>query len=197
MERTNKSKTKRAEIISAVRQSLPKMDYRTLSVRTICDTCGISIGSFYHHFKNKEDLLTEILEEIDHYLVSEVQPLLAEKDECEKLRIFAFGFALETVNSAFAAGGNVISTSSVPLPSDPFERKKELERPLYQLPFSIIQCGQKSGVFSDAVSAETAVEILITSLRGYAMDWARRSFSYDFPKTIRTFIDFYLLSLKK
>ena len=105
MERTKKSETKRTEIIAAVRHTIPEMDYRNLSVRAICDTCGISIGSFYHHFKNKEDLLSEILEEIDQYLIREVQPQLTSESASENLFRFALGFAQETIASALGTGG--------------------------------------------------------------------------------------------
>lgn len=195
MERTKKSETKRAEIIASVRHVLPEMDYRNLSVRAICDTCGISIGSFYHHFKNKEDLLSEILEEIDQYLIREVQPQLTSESASENLCRFALGFAQETIASALGAGGSVISTASVPLPSGPAAIEKEKSRPLYELPRTLIRNGQKTGEFAPDLDADAAASILVTTLRGYAMDWSRRSFSYDFPEAIREYMAFFLRSL--
>ena len=195
MERTKKSETKRTEIIAAVRHTIPEMDYRNLSVRAICDTCGISIGSFYHHFKNKEDLLAEILEEIDQYLIRKVQPQLTSESASENLCRFALGFAQETIASALGAGGSVISTASVPLPSDPAAIEKEKARPLYELPRTLIRNGQKTGEFASALDADAAASILVTTLRGYAMDWSRRSFSYDFLEAIREYMAFFLRSL--
>ena len=195
MGRTKKSETKRTEIIAAVRHTIPEMDYRNLSVRAICDTCGISIGSFYHHFKNKEDLLSEILEEIDQYLIREVQPQLTAESAAENLCRFALGFAQETIASALGTGGSVISTASVPLPSDPAAIKKEKARPLYELPRTLICNGQKTGEFAPDLDADAAASILVTTLRGYAMDWSRRLFSYDFPAAIREYMAFFLRSL--
>lgn len=195
MERTKKSETKRTEIIAAVRHTLPEMDYRRLSVRAICDLCGISIGSFYHHFKNKEDLLTEILEEIDQYLTQEVQPHLTLASASENLMCYALGFASETTASALGAGGSVLSTASVPLPSDPAAREKERNRPLYAIPRTLILDGQSRGEFASDLDADATAAILVTTLRGYAMDWARRSFSYDFPAAIRSYMEFFLRGL--
>lgn len=46
-------------IYSTVVNLLQSEEYDTITVRQICDACHISIGNFYHHFKNKEECLNE------------------------------------------------------------------------------------------------------------------------------------------
>ena len=59
----------------------------------------------------------------------------------------------------------------------------------------LIREGQKTGEFASDISADAAASILVTTLRGYAMDWSRRSFSYDFPGAIQEYMAFFLRSL--
>ena len=83
----------------------------------------------------------------------------------------------------------------MPLPSDPAAIEKEKARPLYELPRTLIRHGQATGEFASDLDADTAASILVTTLRGYAMDWSRRSFSYDFPEAIREYMGFFLRGL--
>ena len=42
---------------------LQKQGYDALSIKNICEEAGVSNGSFYHHFKTKDDLLSYYIEE--------------------------------------------------------------------------------------------------------------------------------------
>ena len=52
-----KSQDTKDKIIRATRMILHEQGYEALSVKNICYESGVSNGSFFHHFKTKEDLL--------------------------------------------------------------------------------------------------------------------------------------------
>ena len=56
-----KSKETKARIFHAAKTILRKQGYDQLSIKNICDEAGVSNGSFYHHFKTKDDLYLIIL----------------------------------------------------------------------------------------------------------------------------------------
>lgn len=58
-----KSKETKAKIFKAARHILQKKGYEELSIKNICEEAGVSNGSFYHHFKTKDDLLSYYIEE--------------------------------------------------------------------------------------------------------------------------------------
>ena len=58
-----KSKETKAKIFRAAKQILQKHGYEALSIKNICEEAGVSNGSFYHHFKTKDDLLSYYIEE--------------------------------------------------------------------------------------------------------------------------------------
>ena len=58
-----KSRETRAKIFQAAKRILQKQGYEQLSIKNICEEAGVSNGSFYHHFKTKDDLLSYYIED--------------------------------------------------------------------------------------------------------------------------------------
>ncbi len=55
-------KTKR-KIFQAAKRIMKRKGYEALSIKNICEEAGVSNGSFYHHFRTKDDLLSYYIEE--------------------------------------------------------------------------------------------------------------------------------------
>ena len=53
-----KSKETKERIFQAAKTILQRSGYESLSIKNICEEAGVSNGSFYHHFKTKDDLLS-------------------------------------------------------------------------------------------------------------------------------------------
>lgn len=58
-------KTSKSTLSEKAIELFREKGYENVSVGMICDACGVTSGSFYHHFSSKEDLLS-------HYLNGEV-----------------------------------------------------------------------------------------------------------------------------
>jgi len=58
-----KSKETKERIYKALKKILGTQGYEQLSLKNICKEAGVSNGSFYHHFKSKDDLLSYYIEE--------------------------------------------------------------------------------------------------------------------------------------
>lgn len=58
-----KSKETKERIFQAAKRILQKKGYEELSIKNICEEAGVSNGSFYHHFKTKDDLLSYYIED--------------------------------------------------------------------------------------------------------------------------------------
>ncbi|MEF9945984.1 MAG: TetR/AcrR family transcriptional regulator [Lachnospiraceae bacterium] len=58
-----KSKETKERIFLAAKRILQKKGYEELSIKNICEEAGVSNGSFYHHFKTKDDLLSYYIED--------------------------------------------------------------------------------------------------------------------------------------
>ena len=58
-----KSRESKEKIFQAAKRILQKKGYEELSIKNICEEAGVSNGSFYHHFKTKDDLLSYYIED--------------------------------------------------------------------------------------------------------------------------------------
>lgn len=58
-----KSMETKRKIFHAAKTILQESGYESLSIKNICEQAGVSNGSFYHHFKTKDDLLSYYIEE--------------------------------------------------------------------------------------------------------------------------------------
>lgn len=58
-----KSRETKEKIFNAAKRILQKGGYEELSIKNICEEAGVSNGSFYHHFKTKDDLLSYYIED--------------------------------------------------------------------------------------------------------------------------------------
>lgn len=190
----SKKDVRKEQIMKSTITLMQQIGYEETSVRAICEAANISIGSFYHYFKDKTELLNLILGQVDLYLMEKIKPLLTNKSDSINLKNFALGFARETAVSSQSYGG-VLSSPHVPLPSSNEESKAEHTRALYQIPKEIILHGQETGEFTDAYSADLLTTHLVTCLRGYAMDWARRSYGYDIENHVSSFMDIFCRAL--
>ena len=57
-----KSQETKERIFQAAKTILQRSGYESLSIKNICEEAGVSNGSFYHHFKTKDDLLSYYIE---------------------------------------------------------------------------------------------------------------------------------------
>ena len=88
-----KQAKRRSEIIESLIPLMTSEDFDKISVSDLCQTAGISIGTFYHYFTKKSDMLIGLLWIIDEDLKENTFPLLTNEDEMENLRMFARGWA--------------------------------------------------------------------------------------------------------
>lgn len=58
-----KSRETKERIFQAAKNILQRSGYEELSIKNICEEAGVSNGSFYHHFKTKDDLLSYYIED--------------------------------------------------------------------------------------------------------------------------------------
>ncbi|MFF4117555.1 TetR/AcrR family transcriptional regulator [Streptomyces sp. NPDC001714] len=77
-----KTPARRAEIVRAARDSFAERGYAKASLRDIAERAGITHAGLLHHFRNKEELLAEVLSDRDS---EEWQRGVAEVDSLDRL----------------------------------------------------------------------------------------------------------------
>lgn len=84
-----KSLETKTKIFQAAKRILKKNGYENLSIKNICEEAGVSNGSFYHHFKTKDDLLSYYIEE-QPGINPDLLDLPSDADEAKKTIVYVY-----------------------------------------------------------------------------------------------------------
>ena len=167
-----KQSRRRIEILEAAIPLIAQRPFEEISISEICQAIGISIGSFYHYFTKKDDLLVGLLWIIDADLEENTFPLLTSGSEIENLKLFAHGWAVH-VSSHGIERSKLISTINPDSAEFP-----ENERSAVRKLRGIISDGQRKGQITQDYDSGTLTELFLTTLRGITLNWSRREGSY-------------------
>lgn len=185
-----KQAKRRTEIIQAAAPIIEDVPFEDISIAEICGKIGLSVGSFYHYFTKKTDLLVGLLWLIDEDLEQRVFPLLTDSDELENLRSFAHGWA-EHVDTHGLEHSKLISSINPDSPDF-----AEQDRPAVGKLEEIISRGQEKGQIIAQREARELAEDFMLILRGVTMDWSRRDGSYDVVAKMDRHIDVVLRAFR-
>ncbi len=93
----NTEQTVRDIILDTALDLFTSKGYFNTTVHHIQKTAGISIGSIYHHFKNKEAIAKaiydELIDQMSHAILSIMQQYDATKDRCHAVMSYLFEIA--------------------------------------------------------------------------------------------------------
>ena len=53
------------QILRATKRLLKQYGYEGVSIKNICEAAGVSNGSFYHHFKSKDELMSHYVQNVE------------------------------------------------------------------------------------------------------------------------------------
>ncbi len=190
---TSKGFEKRKAIVEKATTLMNEVDFEHLTVRMICDAADISIGTFYHYFDEKYDLIVELFGLVDQYLEETVIPTLTSKDELVNIVRFCRGFA-EYVTICGTTRSKLINSMYPNYEKN--SREIECKRPLFSEMKTIIIRGQKQGQIDISLNPDDITDMLIVMLRGYCFDWARRGGSYNLEDKTIGFAELFVKVLK-
>ena len=185
-----KQTNRRREIIETIIPLLEEKTFEEISVEDICKAADISVGSFYHYFEKKSDILAGLFTRIDSFMEKDVYPLLKKRDEIENLRIFAQSWIkyIEGTGLDHSRLIATIDTTDLTLSGEKRSSAAVLEK--------IIQRGQEKGQITASQSPQQLAELFMIALRGLSKDWTSRGAAYSLTGRGTVYIEFMLKALE-
>mgnify|MGYP002509035090 FL=1 len=183
-----KSKETKAKIFRAAKDILQKKGYEQLSIKNICEEAGVSNGSFYHHFKTKDDLLSYYIEEqpgIDSNLLD----MPSTPDEAKQTIIYVY---LNYVHYCQKLGVEFIANYYTP--------KNQSLNPLIwsKRPYPIVTVSDylQKAIEAGVVSPSAQLNDIATDIRmiviGNVFEWCLKGGETDFEGNMRRSLKIYL-----
>lgn len=183
-----KSKETKAKIFQAAKRILQKKGYEELSIKNICEEAGVSNGSFYHHFKTKDDLLSYYIEE---------QPVI----DPDHLDIPSdVGEVKDAVIYVYVNYVHYCQQLGVEFMSNYYTPKNQSLNPLIRTerPYPIVTVHNYLEKCMDAgiLPADLNLEEITTDIRmiviGNVFEWCLKSGNADFEGNMRRSLETYL-----
>lgn len=183
-----KSKETKERIFKAAKTILQRSGYENLSIKNICEEAGVSNGSFYHHFKTKDDLLSYYIEE-QPSINPELLDIPTGKETAKTAIVevyLNYAAYCKELGVDFVAGYYTPRNQAL----NPDIRT---ERPY---PIVTVQQYLEKAVEAGAVQLSLSIPEVVTDIRmlviGNVFEWALRNGNVDFEENIRRSISHYL-----
>lgn len=191
-----KAEKKRKEIMQAVLDKLSDQNFEDITIKMICSAANISVGTFYHYFKEKSNLAMEMSCLLDDFITNSLVPLLKSKDEAQNFNNYCRGVCeyLMQDGPARARLINSLYPSYEQYHGDDIEN--EQDRPLFAELNRILERGVQKGQFSTQIDSAKTAYMVVTVLRGYSYDWVRHNGQYNLVEHIDQFTGLLIKSLR-
>jgi len=172
---TNRAKqalaTKKKIYLRAVKL-MEQYGYENITVEQIAKKANVSVGTFYHYFQSKFDLLVEIYYEGDVFFKTHVPEILERKETCnQKVIDYFMLYAQLSLND----GIEKVRTLYVPTNQMFITQGRAMQDLLKE----ILRSGQENGEISDNLSPDIIMEKLFVAARGIIFDWCLREGQSD------------------
>lgn len=168
------------KIYNAAVELLENTGYQNIRIEDICKQAGVAVGSFYTHFKSKNDILVEIFKRADDYFRDEVAKSLENKSVLDKITDFFDYYAKYNESLGIDM---VIQLYN-------FQNKMFITEGRYmqQLLNEIVSEAQKKGGLCLDMSCREISKQLFIVARGVVYDWCLHEGEYNIRETLRNFI---------
>lgn len=183
-----KSKETRARIFRAAKRILQKCGYEELSIKNICEEAGVSNGSFYHHFKTKDDLLSYYIED-----QPSINPdLLDIPKSAEEAKVAIIHVYLNYVDYCRDLGVEFMSGYYNPK-NQALNPSIRTERPY---PIVTVQAYVEKAIRAGVLKSSVSMDAFTTDVRmiviGNVFEWCLHSGDADFEGNMRRSLGKYL-----
>lgn len=183
-----KSKETKARIFQAAKDILRKKGYEELSIKNICEVAGVSNGSFYHHFKTKDDLLSYYIEEQPN-INPDLLDLPADAKDAKETIIYVY---INYVRYCEELGVEFMSNYYTP--------KNQSLNPLIRTersyPIITVQNYLRKCIDAGIINTKISLDALSTDIRmiviGNVFEWCLKQGKADFEENMRRSLKVYL-----
>ena len=186
-----KSKETKERIFQAAKRILQKSGYEELSIKNICEEAGVSNGSFYHHFKTKDDLLSYYIEDQPSIDPDRLE-LPKNKEDAKETIIHVY---LNYVKYCKELGVEFMAGYYTPH-NQALNPTIRTERPY---PIVTVQHYLERALEANAIQLNLKIEENTTDIRmiviGNVFEWAMRNGDADFEGNMRRSLSHYLDSI--
>lgn len=196
--RAQAEETRKKLFATAVKLIQRKGYYQT-TVSEICKEAGVSKGTFYVHYKSKEDIVRDsYYVNIGEYVLSHFEQWLRDHprgslfDRIEKFLLLEFAYASSTGYELICLAYAMNFSSCVPEPGGHMKKRVFAQRLK-----ALVDEGARQGSFDETIAADDIFLYLESAARGVMESWCFSGGSFDLEEKGRMHIKLALKGLRR
>lgn len=174
--------------------------YEQTTIAELAEAAGISVGGFYHHFKNKEEIMRIWIMEFDvqyaeYYENVLCSPAMQDVDPVEKIYLM-----MVTANRIFCSHGYMLSRMAYLL----MLREQEVgghiinpDRPYYRIIRTLVDRAFSAGLLVEEAVFDEVVKNITMISRGCMVEWILQNGDGDLDEMFGKLLRVYLEAIRK
>jgi|JI9StandDraft_2_1071091.scaffolds.fasta_scaffold01595_10 TetR/AcrR family fatty acid metabolism transcriptional regulator len=172
-------KERQLEIIEAAGEILTESGITGLTTKNLAAKMGFSESALYRHFKGKEEIVLTMLKylakDMDNRLTSSVLDIESPEEKLKAVFNNQFDFFKKNPHFLVAIFSDGLLEESKAINEAIMQIMATKKKHLLQ----IIQQGQKQQKFTDKLTADELVHIIMGSFRLHMLQWRLSGFAFD------------------
>lgn len=174
-------------IYNAAIELMDAEGFDNITIAEISEKAGVSVGSFYHYFQSKHDILAEIFHKGDEFFLENVAGQLKGETAREKVLEFFDYYARFNILTT------VDTTQQLYNPKVKFFTVED--RPMVSLLKTIITEGMAAGELKQDREVFDTVKMLFIFARGIVFDWSLHDGDYDLREVMGDYMKSFVETL--
>lgn len=155
-----------------------------VNVSQIAKSAGVSVGTFYHYYTSKLDLIMDLYRGADTYFEEEVTASAQKLPFREQIKYFFHEYC------AMAERNGIELTRKMYVPDNTLFLSRT--QGMHQVLLDLIDAAQSAGRFSAEKTPQAVSDELFLIARGVIFDWALREGAYNLQEKMEAMLDIYL-----
>lgn len=192
-----KTQETKEKIYKATDNILKKNGFAYLTVTNICKVAGVSNGTFFYHFRTKDDLLSYyIFDKFAEYRKKmDFESTVADLPFDSRIIQYYRQWATYMKDIGIEFFSSFYHTKNHCLDVRRFDKRVPIT--MWNFPVKCLEKAEKEGLLAEGLSVAHISEVLATLMKGVAFDWCLSENAFDMGERIEEVMRPYLNSIRK
>ena len=187
--RQKQAEETREKLLRTALELVQQKGFDNVKIEDICRAANASVGSFYHHFKNKAGIVVALYDNVDQHFLADVIPALHDSSSVDAI----LDYLDAQLDSAQQIGVDIGLQIYKAQLTEGTEFFLSADRPLARGLIQLIRRLQEVGTLRADKDAEALGSELLVITRGILYNWCLCRGSYDSRALARHMVSNYLL----